>query len=82
VYEPLAEAATIDDATWRFAVACREGFNAWSARHFEPAARAWGEALDLRPDDFLATRYLADARRLAATPPSADWEPILNLESK
>jgi adenylate cyclase len=82
VFEPLGTIAVADETTRRFVAACKEGFDAWSARRFEQAARAWADALILRPDDFLTTRYLADARRLVATPPPADWEPILNLESK
>ena len=66
----------------RFAAACNEGFDAWCARDFARAAQAYAEAVDLRPGDFPATRYCADARRLAAAPPPADWQPVLILNSK
>lgn len=82
VHEPLGEIAAADEPTRRFAAAAKEGFDAWSIRHFDEAVRALSEALVLRPGDFLTTRYLDDARRLAASPPPTDWEPILNLESK
>jgi adenylate cyclase len=82
VFEPIGAISGLDETSKRFAAACKQGFDAWSARRFEQAARAFSDALILRPDDFLTTRYLADARRLAATPPAPDWEPVLNLESK
>ncbi|MGH8021698.1 MAG: CHASE2 domain-containing protein [Opitutaceae bacterium] len=82
VHEPLAEIDAADEPTRRFAAACKEGFEAWCVRDFARAARAYGEAVDLRPGDFPATRYCADARRLAASPPPADWQPILTLDSK
>jgi adenylate cyclase len=82
VFEPMGEISGLDETSKRFAAASKEGFDAWSARRFAQAARAWNDALVLRPDDFLTTRYLADARRLVAALPPPDWEPILNLESK
>ncbi len=82
VHEPLGLIAAVDDMTRRFVAACKEGFDAYGAGRFDQAVRAYDDALVLRPDDFLCTRYRGEARRLAASPLPPNWEPILNLESK
>jgi adenylate cyclase len=82
VHEPLVEIEHADEPTRRFAAACKEGFDSWCTRDFARAARAWREAVDLRPGDFTATRYLAEASVFALDPPPADWQPVLALETK
>jgi adenylate cyclase len=82
VHELVGELAALDEPARRFFAHYAEGYTAFGARRFAAAAAALGAAAALRPDDFLATRYLAEAQRLAAQPPPADWEPILELHTK
>ncbi len=82
VFELIGEPGEVDEAQRRFLGAYGAGYAAFCARRFAEARAAFGEAATLRPGDFLATRYGEEAGRLAATPPSADWEPILELHSK
>ncbi|HLP08239.1 MAG TPA: adenylate/guanylate cyclase domain-containing protein [Opitutaceae bacterium] len=82
VHELIGEPGGIDEATRRFLAAYRAGYAAFCARRFTEAQRAFGEAATLRPGDFLATRYADESDRLHATPPAAEWEPILELHSK
>ena len=82
VHELVGEPDTVDDAARRFLAAYTEGFDAFCAREFARAVKALEAAAALRSDDFLANRYLDEARTLAATPPADDWLPVLKLESK
>ena len=82
VHEPIGELDSLDDPAKRFFASYTEGFAAFSTGRFPEAARAMADAAALRPGDFLATRYLAEAQRLADQPPPAGWEPILELHSK
>ena len=82
VHELIAELERADENTHQFVASYLEGFEAFCARRFGRAVRAMEEAVYLRPDDVLATRYLTEARRWANSPPPADWEPTLKLETK
>ena len=82
VHELIAELDRADEKTHQFVASFVEGYEAFCARRFGRAVRAMEEAAYLRPDDLLTTRYLDEARRWSSTPPPADWEPILKLETK
>ena len=82
VYELIDELERADEKTHQFVASYLEGYEAFCARRFGRAVRAMEEAVYLRPDDVLTTRYLTEARRWASTPPPADWEPVLKLDSK
>lgn len=82
VYELIGELERTDEKDHQFVASFVEGYEAFCARKFGRAIRAMEEAAYLRPDDPLTTRYLSEARRWASTPPPAEWEPILKLESK
>jgi len=82
VFEPLAEQATADAATRRFAEVSTTGFAAFVAGRFDEALRAFEEAGTLRPGDGLTTRFCHDAQRYASegTPPG--WQPVITLDTK
>jgi adenylate cyclase len=82
VHELIGELERSDEKDHQFVASFVEGYEAFCARKFGRAIRAMEEAAYLRPDDPLTTRYLSEARRWANTPPPADWEPILKLETK
>jgi len=82
VHELIAELERADEKAHQFVSSFVEGYEAFCARKFGRAVRAMEEAAYLRPDDALTTRYLSEARRWSNTPPPADWEPILKLETK
>ena len=82
VHEPIGEPDSLEAPARQFFASYTEGFAAFSTRRFAEAAQAMAAAAALRPGDFLATRYLAEAQRLLAQPPPADWEPVLELHTK
>ena len=82
VFELLAERAAADAGTVAFAEQFGVGFAAYCERRFDEAASALASARELRSDDALSAHYLAEARRLAAAPPGADWDAVLKLETK
>lgn len=82
VHELIDELERADEKTHQFVASYLEGYEAFCARRFGRAVRAMEEAVYLRPDDLLTTRYLMESRRWASTPPPADWEPIVKLDSK
>lgn len=82
VFELLAERATADEATVLFAETFSRGFRAYCERDFAAAIEAFCKANSMRPNDRLSTRYLAQAQELMNTPPEADWQAILKLETK
>jgi len=82
VYEPLCTSESADEATRRFADRSHEGFHAFNRGDFATAARAFEDAAALRPHDFVAVRYLRDARGLLVEGKPSGWQPILNLETK
>jgi len=65
-----------------FLAAYRPAYAAYVARRFADAAAGLAEAARQMPGDRMTEALLADALRLAHTPPSPDWEPVLTLESK
>jgi adenylate cyclase len=82
VFELLAERATADEATVRFAETFTAGFRAFCARDFAAAINEFSKASDMRPGDRLCVRYLAQAQELLVTPPGPGWQAILKLETK
>ncbi|MBE2216201.1 MAG: adenylate/guanylate cyclase domain-containing protein [Opitutaceae bacterium] len=82
VHELVGELDRANETDHQFVSSFVEGYEAFCARRFGRAVRAMEEAAYLRPDDALTTRYLSEARRWANSPPPADWEPILKLETK
>jgi len=69
VYEPLAKS---EDAE-KFAAACARALDAYLARDFDAAAKAWDDALAMRPSDEASKTMKARALEYAKTPPPADW---------
>jgi adenylate cyclase len=82
VFELVGENAALDPPGREFLAAFGSGYDSYCAQRFAEAAQAFAMAARLRPDDFLAQRYLAESRSLAANSPASDWEPILQLHTK
>jgi adenylate cyclase len=59
-----------------------EGFTLYLERRFIEAARAFNEALGLRPDDVPSRLFLARAEEYATVPPPIDWNGVYVLKSK
>lgn len=58
------------------------GLEAYRARDWAAAARAFEGALELYPADGPARVYLARCRHLAGAPPGEDWDGVWNLTEK
>jgi adenylate cyclase len=82
VFEPIGEKAGLDEPTHEFLTNYETGYRNYCARRFSDAVQSFGQAANLRPEDFLTKRYLAEARALAANSPPPDWEPVLQLHTK
>ncbi|HSQ66132.1 MAG TPA: adenylate/guanylate cyclase domain-containing protein [Polyangiaceae bacterium] len=82
VYEPIARRAdaTKDDVV--FCAACERALDAYLARDFAGAERAWGEALGVRPGDEAATLMQGRAAEYARNAPPADWDGTHVMKSK
>jgi adenylate cyclase len=59
-----------------------EGIEAYRARDWKTAARAFKGALELYPDDGPAKVYGERLKLLAKTPPAKDWDGVWNLTEK
>ncbi len=82
VFELLAERVSADAATVRFAETFSSAFRAYCERDFAAAIGAFGNALVLRPHDYLSAGYLEQSRVLLAHSPGSDWQAVLKLETK
>ncbi len=59
-----------------------EGLEAYRARDWTRARRAFSRASALAPDDRLTQTYLGRVERLEIDPPGADWDGVWTLSSK
>ncbi len=82
VSELVGELGKLTSEEEAFLASYRPAYAAYTARRFAEAAEGFAAAAAHRPDDRMTKALLADAVRLAQTPPSSDWEPVLKLESK
>ena len=82
VHELIGTPADLTAAQREFLAAYREGYARHSAREFSAAVQAFTRAHAMQPDDTVTAELLRRAVEFAHTPPSADWEPILTLETK
>ena len=63
----------IVDARARF----RDGIQCYRQRKWAAACEAFGEALDLQPDDKLARLYIDRCLHLEESPPPVDWDGVV-----
>jgi adenylate cyclase len=82
VFELVGERGKLNAAQTAFLPVYGEGHALYTARRFAEAVGVLARAATLSPDDEMTRSLLAEARTLAATPPPADWQPILSLKSK
>ena len=82
VHTLLGEAADLTPGERDFLAAYLAGYEAYVNRRFADAAAALARAAALLPHDLTTRRLREDSARYSLTPPPADWEPILTLESK
>lgn len=76
------ETAALSATEREFLAVYRVGYDAYVNRRFGEAATALARAEGLLPDDLTTRRLREESARHAQTPPSADWEPVLILDSK
>jgi len=69
VYEPLPK--TGDDE--KFAAICTRALDAYLARDFAAAAKAWEDAIVVRPNDTASKMMKERALEYVAHPPPTDW---------
>ncbi len=65
-----------------FLEAYRSGYDAYVKARFAEAAAALAKADGIMSGDLTTARLREECTRYSLTPPPADWEPILTLESK
>jgi len=82
VHELIGAPGDLTDAQRAFLAAYREGYARHAAREFSAAVDALTRARAIVPDDSVTAELLRAATKFAQTPPAADWEPILTLETK
>ncbi len=82
VHTLLGEAADLTPGERNFLAAYLAGYEAYVNRRFAEAADALAHAASLMPHDLTTRRLREESAQYSLTPPSADWEPILTLESK
>jgi adenylate cyclase len=82
VHELVNAHANLTPAQRDFLSAYREGYALFARRQFAGAAEAFTRALAVSPQDRVTAELLRSATLFAQTPPSADWEPIVTLETK
>jgi adenylate cyclase len=69
VYEPLEK----NEDNEKFAAICTRALDAYLARDFAGAAKAWSEALAMRPNDEASKTMRSRALDYEANAPPADW---------
>lgn len=82
VHTLLGEPGELSPAEREFLAAYRAGYDAYVNRRFAEAAAALARADEIMPHDLTTRRLREESARYSLTPPPADWEPILTLESK
>ena len=78
VYEPLTDTPKNRE----LAAACARALDAYLARDFAAAARAWEDALAVRPGDEACETMRARALAYAVTPPPAEWSGVHVMHEK
>ena len=82
IYEPLARRSEATPAALGREAASREAMDAYLARRFDDASRAWGRCLELVPED-RAARVMRDrASAFASAPPPDDWDGVAVMHEK
>jgi adenylate cyclase len=82
VSELIAAPDELAPAQAQFLVRYRAAHAHYIERRFAEAAAGFEAALAVNPDDAMSVALMAEAQKLADTPPPAHWEPILTLSSK
>jgi adenylate cyclase len=82
VFEPIATKATATDADKRFCAAATRALDAYLARDFAAAAKAWDDALAIRGDDEPSKLMKARSLAYAAAPPPSDWNGVAVMHEK
>ena len=82
VHELVGALDGLTPAQREFLAAYRTGYRSHAGRDFAAAVAAFRQAQALAPHDRVTAELLRTAAKFAQTPPSADWEPILILETK
>ncbi len=78
----LGEPGDLSPIERDFLAAYLAGYAAYVDRRFAEAAAALSKADEIMPHDLTTRRLREESARYSLTPPPADWEPILTLESK
>jgi adenylate cyclase len=82
VHELIAAHADLTATQRNFLAAYRAGYSAYAARQFAAAVDAFRRAQEFAPKDRVTAELLRSATIFAQSPPPANWEPILTLETK
>ena len=82
VHTVLGEPADLSPTEREFLAAYLAGYDAYVNRRFAEAAAALSKADEIMPHDLTTRRLREESEQYSLTPPPADWEPILTLESK
>jgi adenylate cyclase len=82
VHELIGRPETLSSDQRDFLAAYTSGYAHYGARRFSEAAADFSRALLITPSDAIARKLLQDSQSFAQTPPPADWEPILTLDTK
>jgi adenylate cyclase len=82
VHELVGVPSDLTPVQREFLAAYGEGYALHARREFGAAAEALSRAQAIDPDDLVTAELLRSATKFAHTPPAANWEPILILETK
>ena len=82
VHTVLGPVAELSAREREFLEAYRAGFADYVNARFAEAAAAFTKADGLMSGDLTTARLREECTQYSLTPPPADWEPILTLESK
>jgi adenylate cyclase len=80
VYHEKSEPLSSDQL--RFLMLHEDAVTAFRERKFDLARDIFAQALQLHPDDFMASEYLASANAFLAHPPNESWTGIRVMTSK
>lgn len=82
VYELLAPALDATEAQRSLAALCDEALDRYLDLDFMGAIERWSRALELVPEDPVATRMRARAERYLREPPPPDWDGVYVAKDK
>jgi adenylate cyclase len=82
VHALVAAHADLTSVESQFLASYRKGYDLYARRQFSAAAEAFATAQTFAPQDRVTAELLRSARLFVQTPPPADWEPIVTLETK